>query len=104
MSRFSKLYDMPKYGFDIFWSEEDQGYIATCPDFPGLSAFGDTEEDALQEAKTALGLFVCTLNDQGAPIPEATTASHFQISTAASTANRPCCSINADYHQRSSKI
>lgn len=77
MSRFSKLYDMPKYGFDIFWSEEDQGYIATCPDFPGLSAFGDTEEDALQEAKTALGLFVCTLNDQGAPIPEATTASHF---------------------------
>ena len=45
---------MPKYGFDIFWSDEDKGYIATCPDFPSLSAFGETEEEALQEAKTAM--------------------------------------------------
>ena len=49
---------MPKYGFDIFWSDEDKGYIATCPDFPGLSAFGETEEDALQEAKIAMKLFL----------------------------------------------
>jgi len=66
---------MQKYGFDIFWSDEDQGYIATCPDFPGLSAFGDTEEEALQEAKTALKLFVEAISDQGKPAPEATTAS-----------------------------
>ena len=66
---------MQKYGFDIFWSEEDQGYIATCPDFQGLSAFGDTEEEALQEAKTALKLFVEAINDQGNPVPVATTAS-----------------------------
>jgi predicted RNase H-like HicB family nuclease len=66
---------MPKYGFDIFWSEEDQGYIATCPDFPGLSAFGETEEDALHEAKIALKLFVEAMSDQGRTIPEATTAS-----------------------------
>jgi predicted RNase H-like HicB family nuclease len=65
---------MPKYGFDIFWSEEDQGFIATCPDFPGLSAFGETEEEALREAKIALTLFVEAMNDQGRTIPEATMA------------------------------
>jgi predicted RNase H-like HicB family nuclease len=64
---------MPKYGFDIFWSDEDQGYIATCPDFPGLSAFGVTEEEALQEAKSAMQLFVEAIRDQGKPTPEATT-------------------------------
>ena len=65
---------MQKYGFDILWSDEDQGYIATCPDFPGLSAFGDTEEEALHEAKTALKLFVEAITDQGRQTPEATTA------------------------------
>lgn len=64
---------MQKYGFDIFWSEEDGGYIATCPDFPGLSAFGETEEDALKEAKTALGLFIETLKAEGKAMPKVTT-------------------------------
>lgn len=47
---------MEPYGFDVFWSEEDGGYIATCPDFPGLSAFGVSEEQALSEGKAALRL------------------------------------------------
>ena len=53
-----------KYGFGIFWSDEDQGYIAICPDFPGLSAFGDTAEQALQEAKTILKLFAEAISNQ----------------------------------------
>jgi predicted RNase H-like HicB family nuclease len=36
---------MEHYGFDIFWSEGDGGYSATCPDFSGLSAFGESEEN-----------------------------------------------------------
>ena len=47
---------MEHYGFDVFWSKEDGGYIATCPDFPGLSAFGESEEQALSEGKAALRL------------------------------------------------
>ncbi len=43
-----------QYGFNIFWSEGDSGYIATCPDFPGLMAFGETYEDAAREAKGVL--------------------------------------------------
>jgi predicted RNase H-like HicB family nuclease len=49
---------MEHYGFDVFWSEEDGGYIATCPDFPGLSAFGETEEEALSEGKGAVRLLL----------------------------------------------
>ena len=43
--------------FLIAWSEEDGGYVATCPEVPGLSAFSETKEDALAEAQIALELF-----------------------------------------------
>ena len=61
---------MNKYGLNIVWSEEDQGYIATCPEFPGLSAFGESFEDAVAEAKLAQELFVETYQTEGVPLPE----------------------------------
>ena len=42
---------MNKYPINIVWSEDDGEYLATCASFPGLSAFGETEEEALKEAK-----------------------------------------------------
>lgn len=59
-----------KYGLNIIWSEEDQGYIATCPEFPGLSAFGETFEDAVAEAKVAQELFIETYKQEGLALPE----------------------------------
>lgn len=59
-----------KYKFNISWSDEDEGYIAVCPEFPGLSAFGETAEDALTEAQVALRLFVASYEDSGIPLPE----------------------------------
>jgi len=47
---------MRKYTIGIFFSEEDEGYIAVVPELPGCSAFGETEEEALQEIKVALQL------------------------------------------------
>ena len=38
----------------IMWSKQDESYIATSPEVPGLSAFGDTRPDAIQEAETAI--------------------------------------------------
>ncbi len=64
---------MQHYGFQVFWSEEDSGYIATCPDFPGLSAFGETEEQALSEGKAALCLFLESIQADGRRVPKATT-------------------------------
>ena len=47
---------MKDYHINIFFSEEDGGYVADIPDLEACSAFGDTPEEALrqvQEAKTA---------------------------------------------------
>jgi predicted RNase H-like HicB family nuclease len=60
---------MNKYGFKIQWSDEDQGYVATSPEFPGLSAFGETEEGALAEAKTARQLFIDDMLESGEELP-----------------------------------
>lgn len=42
---------MYTYAMEIFNSEADEGYIAVVPELPGCSAFGDTEEAALEEVK-----------------------------------------------------
>ncbi|MGB7208286.1 MAG: toxin-antitoxin system HicB family antitoxin [Pyrinomonadaceae bacterium] len=60
-----------KYPFNITWSEEDEEYIATCEAFPGLSALGETEEEALKEGKIALKLFIDACIEEGIPLPSA---------------------------------
>ena len=45
---------------EIFYSEEDEGYIAFAPELPECSAFGETEEEALKEIKAAIDLFLVT--------------------------------------------
>jgi len=59
-----------RYSFNIEWSEEDQEFIATCPAFPGLSAFGETEEEALKEGKIALAGFIETFKSNNMALPE----------------------------------
>ena len=59
-----------KYPFNIVWSEEDGEYLATCSSFPGLSAFGETEEEALHEAKIALELFIESYKERGLALPK----------------------------------
>lgn len=61
---------MENYSFRLEWSDEDGGYIATCPEFPGLSAFGETPEQAIEEAKIALELFIEDHEESGEPLPE----------------------------------
>ena len=58
-----------KYAIEIFYSEEDGGYIALVPELPGCSAFGDTEERALKEAKVAVALWLDTAKKEGRQIP-----------------------------------
>lgn len=43
--------------FAVAWSDEDGGYIATSAQFAGLSAFGESVDDALDNAIIALQLF-----------------------------------------------
>ena len=64
---------MPNYSFNVIWSEEDDAYIATCPAFPDLSAFGETLEEALEEVRVVLDLFIEEYEADGVPLPEPTT-------------------------------
>ena len=40
---------MSKYAIEIFYSDEDAGYIAIAPELSGCSAFGESQEDALEQ-------------------------------------------------------
>ncbi len=61
---------MYKYAIEIFYSEEDEGYIAVVPELPGCSAFGETEEEALEEVKIAMELWLETAQKEGRSIPQ----------------------------------
>lgn len=45
------------YSIKIFYSEEDEGYIALSEELDSISAFGSTEEEALKEIKNAIALY-----------------------------------------------
>lgn len=60
-----------KYTIHIFWSDEDEGFIGVCDEFPGLSAFGETREDALTETEIALNLMIEHYLESGQALPEA---------------------------------
>jgi predicted RNase H-like HicB family nuclease len=61
---------MSRYAIEIFYSDEDDGYIAIVPELPGCSAFGETEEEALDEAKIAMELWLETAEKEGRIIPK----------------------------------
>ncbi len=63
---------MYKYAIEIFYSEEDEGYIAVVPELPECSAFGETEEEALKEIKIAIDLWLETAKEEGGEIPKPT--------------------------------
>jgi len=49
---------MSKYHINIFYSEDDSGFIADIPDLGHCSAFGKTPEEALKEALVAEKLWI----------------------------------------------
>lgn len=61
---------MKDYHINIFYSEEDSGYIADIPDLVHCSAFGKTPEEALAEALVAKNLWLEVAREQGKSIPE----------------------------------
>ena len=63
---------MTNYPMLIFWSDEDEEYIAVVPDLRGCSASGETPEEAAREARTAMRLWLEAARDNGFPIPEPT--------------------------------
>ncbi len=60
---------MKDYHINIFYSEEDEGYIADIPDLQFCSAFGDTPEEALKEVQIAKTAWLEAAHTEGKPIP-----------------------------------
>ena len=60
---------MPKYRIEVFYSDEDRGYIAHLLEVPSLSAFGSTEEKAVRELKRATGAWLEALATDGKEPP-----------------------------------
>ena len=60
---------MSDYHINIFYSEEDGGYIADIPDLQSCSAFGDTPAEALAELTKAKEAWLEAARRQGKPIP-----------------------------------
>ena len=67
----------PTYSFRVVWSNEDEAFVATCPEFEGVSAFGDTADQALAEAQVALSLMIEADHAEGRELPAAANLSSY---------------------------
>ncbi len=60
---------MLKYETIIYWSEEDQVFVAETPELPGCTAHGDSYETALANVQKSMALWIDTAKEFGDPIP-----------------------------------
>ena len=61
---------MTKYEIIIYWSNEDEAFIAEVPELAGCAAHGNTQEEALRNANDAIQLWIDTAKEFGDPVPE----------------------------------
>ncbi|GAK55469.1 hypothetical protein U27_02303 [Candidatus Vecturithrix granuli] len=61
---------MGKYEIIIYWSTEDDTFIAEVPELPGCMAHGKNYDDALTHIKQAITLWIETAQEFGDSIPE----------------------------------
>ena len=64
------MIDAKHYPAQVFWSEEDNGFIALAPDLPGCSAFGESKAEALTELDDAIEAWIAAANSAGNPVPK----------------------------------
>jgi predicted RNase H-like HicB family nuclease len=55
---------------NVFYSDEDRGFIAEVPDLDGVSAFGETPSEAVAEIEQVIELWIDAATEAGRPIPE----------------------------------
>ncbi len=60
---------MADYHINVFYSEEDGGYIADIPDLKSCSAFGNTQEEALREVLIAKEAWLAAAKKHRKPVP-----------------------------------
>jgi len=61
---------MPRYEIIIFWSNEDNAFVADVPQLAGCMAHGDTHESALAAVRAAIALRLETAQATGRMAPQ----------------------------------
>jgi predicted RNase H-like HicB family nuclease len=59
-----------KYEIIIYWSQDDEAFIAEVPELPGCAADGMTPQDALASAEIVAHEWIDTARELGRAIPE----------------------------------
>ena len=61
---------MIKYGIIIYWSDEDDAFIAEIPELPGCVADGRTCQEAIEHVDVVIREWIETARELGLPVPE----------------------------------
>jgi predicted RNase H-like HicB family nuclease len=61
---------MTRYEVIIYWSDEDQAFLAEVPELPGCMSDGQTYQEALQNVEVIISEWIETARELGRPIPE----------------------------------
>lgn len=61
---------MHKYEIIIYWSHEDQAFVAEVPELSGCAADGKTHREALANAEVVIREWIETARELGRPIPK----------------------------------
>lgn len=59
-----------RYEVIIFWSDEDEAFVADVPELPGCMAHGSSQALALENAQQAIALWLETAREMGRSIPQ----------------------------------
>ena len=84
-----------KHSILVQWSEKDKGFIATVPELPGLSAFGSTQNEAVQELAKAREAYLEVMHEDNEPIPIPETLKPFSGQTRVRMPKRLHASLSA---------
>lgn len=61
---------MTRYEVIIYWSDEDNAFIAEVPELPGCMADGATYQKALAHVEVIIKEWIETAKESGRPVPE----------------------------------
>ena len=64
------MHDSPKYTIMIYWSADDEAFVAEVPELSGCSADGTTSQEALSNVEIVIEEWIQTAKELGRPVPE----------------------------------
>lgn len=62
--------NIPRYEVIIYWSDEDQTFVAEVPELPGCAADGATYKEAIANVEQVITEWIETATELGRPIPQ----------------------------------